>query len=262
MVVRDNLNMCLLQYNICWENKYKNYARIQDLLKGVTLPPDFIVLPEMFSTGFSNNAADCSENMQGPTIDWMFRISKEFNCLLAGSIIISENNHYYNRYIAVHNDTIISVYDKRHLFRMEEENIFYKSGTEKSTMIYKGWRIAPFICYDLRFPVWMRNRDQYDLAVIVANWPSKRDDVWQILLKARALENLSFVAGVNRTGIDGKDIDYAGNSAIVHPGGRFLNTLTAKDGIIEVQLSMSELITFRDKFPAHLDADNFNITGP
>jgi omega-amidase len=259
METKDKLTLCLVQYDVYWEDQKKNISRVEKLLQKYASSPDIILLPEMFSTGFTMNTGNCSETMQGSTVEWMKKASIQYRCMVSGSLVINDEGNYYNRFIAFHNGEIAGIYDKKHLFRMGEEHSWYTSGTNKTEIEFKGWKIAPFICYDLRFPVWMRNTGHYDLAVVPANWPSKRDDVWQTLLKARAIENLCYVAGVNRIGTDGRNIEYIGHSMVVHPRNGILNPVSSEEKIIETEISLSELKSFRDRFPAHLDADDFKI---
>ena len=256
---KEQLQICTVQFNIQWENKELNYGIIERLLNKLEGHPDVIIFPEMFTTGFTMNTATQSETMDGTTVNRMKKISRELKCIICGSIIVKEKNKYYNRFVACLPDQTIISYDKRHLFRMADENKYFSAGEEISIINYCGWRIAPFVCYDLRFPVWMRNKNNYDLAIIVANWPEKRDDVWQTLLKARALENQCYVAGVNRYGTDGNDVDHCGNSMVVSPKGVVLNQMSSGDQTFTVSLSMNELNYFRKKFPVHLDADDFKI---
>ena len=258
--MNDLLKIAIIQTDIIWEDCRANLKKFQKLLTGMTLHPDLIVFPEMFTTGFSLNPERNAQEMSGESILWMTKTAGELNSSLAGSLIIKENNDYFNRFIFVTPDSNIQHYDKRHLFRMGNEESSYQTGDERKIFISGNWRICPQICYDLRFPVWSRNRNDYDLLLYVANWPEPRRDVWKILLKARAIENLSYCIGVNRIGTDGQGISYAGESMAVDGKGRILNDLKVdSEDIIYTEISLSDLRKLRDDFPAHKDADNFEL---
>lgn len=253
------MRITLVQTDLVWENKVRNLAAIERLLKQQEELADVYLLPEMFSTGFSMQPDGLAEPMNGETVTWMHHLAAEKQALVAGSLIIRENGHYYNRFIAMGPDGLVAVYDKRHLFRMSGEEQHYQSGHQRIVFEWKGWKILPQICYDLRFPVWIRNRQDYDLILFVANWPEPRRDVWLTLLKARALENQAYVAAVNRTGRDGKGILHVGDSQIIDPKGRVLSEGGGLDGLVTASLDRDELLRFRDKFPVHLDQDNFEL---
>jgi predicted amidohydrolase len=214
----------------------------------------------MFTTGFITEPAPIAETMDGITVDWMKQTAIQLKCSLAGSLIIKEGKEYYNRLVYSDRAGNISWYDKRHLFRMAGEEAHFTRGMKPLIVTLKEWRISFQICYDLRFPVWSRNRENYEVLVNLANWPSSRDDVWRTLLKARAIENQSYVLGVNRTGMDGNNIAYAGNSLVIDPKGACL--LEMKDhaeGISSISLSLQTIVEFREKFPAWKDRDDFTI---
>ena len=256
----NELTVTIIQPNVFWEDKTKNKRMFDEIIGKLSQTTDLIILPEMFNTGFSMQPSLMAEHMNGPTICWMGEVAREHKAVVTGSIIISERNKFLNRLIWMPPDGNLKYYDKRHLFRMGEENQKYSSGNRKLITNWKGWRFRPLICYDLRFPVWSRNRNDYDMLIYVANWPEVRRKVWKNLLVARALENQAYVIGVNRIGIDGRDISYAGDSMIVDPRGNIVSGISVCDESVKtICLSLIELISFREKFPAHLDADNFRL---
>ncbi|MEA1876868.1 MAG: amidohydrolase [Bacteroidota bacterium] len=256
---KDNLNICLLQANLTWEKKEINLATFEQMILALKNPADIILLPEMFTTGFSMNPESLAECMDGPSVKWMLDKAQKTGSLIAGSLIIKEKSDYFNRFIAMSPDGIIASYDKRHLFRMSNEEAHYEPGIARITFEWRGWRILPQICYDLRFPVWIRNQDDYDLMLLVANWPEPRRDVWRTLLLARALENQAYVAGLNRTGRDNKMVNHAGDSLIISPKGDVIKDFGSNEGSFYADLSKNELIEFREKFPVNLDQDTFSV---
>lgn len=253
------MNICLIQPDLVWENKSQNLTRYHRWFDQIQKPTDLIILPEMFSTGFTMNAREHAEDMNGPTLAWMQQKAREMDCLLAGSLIIKGKNSYYNRFVAVSEQGVVATYDKRHLFRMGNEESHYTPGNQRVVFTYKGWRMLPQICYDLRFPVWMRNQGDYDLVVMVASWPEPRRAVWTTLLRARAIENQVYVAAVNRVGMDNKGINHLGDSLIISPKGEILQDLGSIPGQAQTELSLQDLKDFREKFPVHLDQDSFQI---
>lgn len=256
----NDLKLSLVQCNLIWEDKNQNLSNIRkQVFKNKTIA-DIILLPEMFSTGFSMNPAPLAESMSGSTIQWMTELAKDSNSLVCGSLIIETDSVFVNRFVAVCSEGVHAFYDKRHLFRMGNEESFYKMGDERVVFNWKGWRILPQICYDIRFPVWIRNQGDYDLALFVANWPEPRKNVWKTLLVARALENQAYVAGVNRIGRDNKDINHAGDSMVIDPKGGILSDSGSQETVLSTILSYDELERFRTKFPAHLDKDTFTIS--
>jgi predicted amidohydrolase len=253
------LRVSLVQTDIIWENPSANLAILEEKLQALQGQTDIIVLPEMFNTGFSMNDHGV-EIGRGPTTQWMQVMAKRLQVLLLGSFKCKEGIHFFNRLLAVEPSGKIHQYDKRHLFRMGGEHEFYSAGKESIVISYAGWHIAPFVCYDLRFPVWSRNVNlNYDLAIYVANWPAARAHAWSTLLKARAIENLAYVVGVNRTGEDGNGLLYQGDSALIHFKGLGLVEMGASEDIQTYGLSHADLVQFRTQFPAHLDADEFQI---
>jgi predicted amidohydrolase len=262
--VQNSLNITLVQTSLIWEDKKANIELFDKHLSTVG-KTDIIILPEMFTTGFSMQPHLLFEDMQGKTFNWMKQQAAQKKCAITGSIIVKENDAFYNRLIWVDEHGKTYWYNKRHLFRMAGEDKYYSMGFEKIIIPYKGWNICPLICYDLRFPVWSRNKYRngnydYDLLIYVANWPEPRNNAWKLLLQARAIENLCYVAGVNRIGIDGNNINYTGDSRVINYKGDILN-LSSSSGffIQQIEISKGDLEVFRNKFPAGMDADNFEI---
>ena len=212
----QNLIITYIQTELVWENVQANLEMLDNKIEAIENPTDLILLPEMFSTGFSMNPAKFAETMQGSAVTWMMKKAAEKSAVITGSLMIEEGGRYFNRLVWAKPDGRMLTYDKKHLFRMTGEEKVYRAGTHQLTVELKGWRIRPFICYDLRFPVWMRNsQNPYDLAIVVANWPAAREVQWQTLLRARAIENQSYVIGVNRVGVDGNEIEYNGYSCVI-----------------------------------------------
>lgn len=256
----NDLKVTLIQTNLAWENKKLNLENFSKLINEINEETDIVVLPEMFSTGFTMKAKELAENFDGETVKWMKEIASEKNIILIGSIIINVRQTYYNRLLVVHPDHNIEYYDKRHLFRMMNEHYTYTPGKQKLISDIKGWKIRPLICYDLRFPVWSRNENDYDVLIYVANWPESRRDAWLTLLMARAMENQCYVIGVNRIGIDGNAINFSGDSVIIDAKGTIISeTKPYKESVETIALSIQDLTRVRQNFPANLDADKFNI---
>ena len=260
------LKIAFIQSDIHWHNIGANLAMFEEKIWHLKGEVNVIVLPEMFQTGFTMEAQKLAEPMNFTTFKWLKQMAALTRAAVAGSYVVKENGNYYNRLIWMQPDGAFHTYDKRHLFRMAKEDQYYGEGNTRTIVEWMGWRIALFICYDLRFPVWTRNRwntaenqPEYDLAVFVANWPQARIGAWDILLKARAIENLCYVSGVNRTGTDGNGIAYNGHSAIIDPRGLELTKLNAEESEPITVLEKEKLNGFRKKFPAHLDADDFTI---
>jgi predicted amidohydrolase len=255
----QDLRVSYVQTDLVWEDPIANCAQLEEHLQNLQGQTDVIVLPEMFSTGFSMSTVG-ADIMGGPTIQWMKLQANRLQILLIGSLKIKDAGKFYNRLLAVNPSGQIDSYNKRHLFRMGDEDSFYSAGNASCLISYKSWSIAPFICYDLRFPVWSRNVNlSYDLAIYVANWPAARTNAWSSLLRARAIENLAYVVGVNRIGVDGNHLEYAGASSILSFRGEDMLPLTAMETIETITLSCQDLKEFRAKFPAHLDADSFSL---
>lgn len=262
----NTLKIALLQPDIHWKGPEKNRAMFDELLAAHAGKADVFVLPEMFTTGFVSDPASIAEHPYGPTFQWMKNAAARFGCAIAGSIVISENNNYYNRFFWVNPDGSHYSYDKRHLFSLGNENIEYTPGEKHVIFEYKGWKIKPLICYDLRFPVWARNSYNqgefgYDILLLTANWPASRKLHWRQLILARAIENQCYAVGVNRRGKDGNGWQYAGGSTLATPDGKWLPEREDGDSdVIFVELSKTELTQYRKAFPFAQDWDGFGLT--
>ena len=258
----NDLKVTIIQSDLHWEDKSKNLEMFSQKIAAISEATDLIVLPEMFTTGFSMNPEKFAEQMTGTTLNWMKQKAKEKNCVITGSFICEERGKYFNRLVWMNADGTYKTYDKRHLFRIGDEDNHYGHGDRKIIVDLKGWKICPLICYDLRFPVWARNTkaNHYDVLIYVANWPERRVHPWKSLLVARAIENQSYVVGVNRIGNDGNDIYHSGDSVVLNAKGESISKVKSKEDSIEtITLNYSELAEFRKIFPAMLDADEFEI---
>ncbi|HVN59540.1 MAG TPA: amidohydrolase [Bacteroidales bacterium] len=254
------MKITVLQPEIRWEDRQANLLHLESLIQGTGSRGDLIILPEMFPTGFSMSAGTLAEGPGSPTVSWMKKMASQYGTALCGSYISVDSDKYCNRFIFVAPDREIIKYDKRHLFRMGGESSHYSPGQERVIIEFSGFRILPAICYDLRFPVWLRNRGDYDLIVCVANWPEPKRDVWNVLLRARAIENQCYVAASNRIGSDGDGISYAGESVILDPKGNELAAVSShSEGTASAEIDLHSLNVFREKFPAWKDADDFII---
>jgi len=249
------ITISLIQSDIIWEDVTSNLENYQDKINQIE-STDLIILPEMFTTGFSMNPKGISETMSGKTVQWMKDNASKMNSAICGSIIIEEDGKYFNRFIWVNPDGSIHHYDKKHLFTGEDKN--YTAGNEKIIIEYKGWKICPLICYDLRFPVWSRNTEDYDLLIYVANWPKQRKSAWKSLLVARAIENQCYVIGVNRVGKDNNSY-YSGESSLINALGETLYINSHVEEIFSTVITKYELNKVRDAFPFLNDKDNFKI---
>jgi len=256
----SDLNVTLIQFPILWENQAANIRRISKKLETIRERTDLVVLPEMFTTGFSMNAAALAEPMEGPSMEWMADRAGEMGCQLTGSLIISDGRRFFNRMIWMRPDGTYAYYDKRHLFRMADEHKHYSAGEQRVVVLLGRWRFCLQICYDLRFPVWSRNRGDYDALIYVANWPQLRSSAWTALLQARAIENQAYVIGVNRVGEDGTGKSYSGDSAVRGPMGELLSRFeTGREAVETIPISLEALHSFREKFAVLQDADPFDI---
>lgn len=259
----NDLKVTLVQSKLYWEDRNKNLEHFTGLFKKIKKgSTDIIVLPEMFSTGFSMKSKMLAEEMEGESMSWMRMMAAEKNAVITGSIIIQQGDDYFNRLIWMAPEGSLRYYDKRHLFRMAKEDQHFTSGRSKLIVEYKGWRICPMICYDLRFPVWCRNTSsqKFDLLLFVANWPVKRIMAWRQLLIGRAIENQCYVAGVNRIGKDGNGIGYNGHSALIDPAGKKISRTRAGIQSAEtIKLSALELEKTRRSLPFLNDADEFEL---
>ncbi|MGV8136836.1 MAG: amidohydrolase [Mangrovibacterium sp.] len=255
----DYLHIAVIQTDLIWENAKANRTRFEKLFLQLPNGTELVILPEMFSTGFSMNVNQLGEPMNGKTICWLKDQAAAHGTVIAGSLMIREDGECFNRFVFVYPDQTLDFYDKRHLFSMGQEQMYFVPGLHRKIVQIKSFRILPQICYDLRFPVFSRNRNDYDLMINCANWPGSRSDVWKTLLKARAIENQVYVAGVNRIGIDANKINYKGDSMVIDPKGKEMVTATEKEEILPAKLSKASLDQFREKFPVLPDADNFSL---
>ena len=256
-----DLRVTIVQTQLHWQDAEANRAMFSEKLAAAAPQTDLIVLPEMFTTGFSMEAATLAEEADGQTLRWMQQEAQKHQAVVTGSVMVQEQEQFFNRLYWVRPDGSYAIYDKRHLFRMAKEHHTYTAGKARLLVELKGWNICPLVCYDLRFPVWSRNTgSNYDLLLYVANWPQARSLAWRTLLQARAIENLAYVVGVNRIGTDGNNHPYSGDSAIIHPKGHHLLETSQAEGVHSITLSKQELTDFREAFPAHMDADGFQLT--
>lgn len=254
-----DLRLSLIQKELFWEMPDANRAEFEEIIQGLVGVADLIILPEMFTTGFTMNAEKLAEPMNLHTQKWMRQMAKLSGAAICGSVVIKESGNFYNRFLWVEpyggNEY---VYDKKHLFSLAGEHEVYTAGTEAQIIEYKGFKIKPQICYDLRFPEWSRNTFshetglEYDLLLYVANWPAVRIEAWDTLLRARAIENQCYVAGVNRLGKDGNGISYCGHSAVFEPQGTRIQYSILEE-VLNVKLSLETLLKYRDSFPAYKD---------
>jgi predicted amidohydrolase len=256
----QDLTITCVQSDLKWQDKAFNLHHFEQMLQQADLKTDVIILPEMFSTGFSMEAELLAEKMDGPTIQWMKKLALQYGCAVCGSLIIRDdhNGKFYNRFIWVDENQIVA-YNKRHLFSLMNEGEHYTAGTSTISIEYRNWKIQPFVCYDLRFPAWCRNTVNADLQIYVANWPERRIAHWTALLKARAIENQCYVAGVNRVGTDINAINHTGESAIYDCFGTEIAAFTSVESVFTEKLSRATIKKCRDKFPFLNDKDNFTI---
>jgi omega-amidase len=256
-VTMQDLTITLIQSDLYWEDPWANQQHFERLIEESDSTSDLIVLPEMFSTGFSMRAAELAQEMTGQTVQWLRQAARKRGVDITGSLIISEKGAYYNRLVWATPDNRLFFYDKKHLFRFAGEDKVYTPGREHLTVTLKGWRIRPFICYDLRFPIWTRNLgDSYDLALFAANWPAGRAAHFRALLIARAIENQCYAAGLNRIGRDGNQLIYSGDSMVVNPEGEVVFDAHDQPCAAAIRLSAQRLIRYRRDFPAWMDADS------
>ena len=255
----STLSVRLIQTNLFWEDKAANLNHLEKEICSSNQHVDLIVLPEMFTSGFSMSASSLAEEMDGNTVQWMTRIAKSRESAICGSIIVKENNNFYNRLIWVNPEGTIYYYDKRHLFTFASEDNYYHRGDKKIIIEYKDWKICPLICYDLRFPVWSRNDCYYDLLIYVANWPSPRAHAWNNLLVSRAIENLCYTIGVNRIGKDANGLNYLGDSCVIDYNGKVLQKEREKKISIFETLNKDKMLEFRKKLNFLGDRDSFQL---
>ena len=258
--MKNSLQIVLLQASLVWHNSKENRTLFSQKINAIDTDVDIIILPEMFTTGFSMQPIEIAETMKGETVKWMQKVASEKNAVIAGSVIIIEDNNYYNRFLFVHPSGEINYYDKRHLFTLAGEDKIYTSGNEKLIVNYKGWKICPLICYDLRFPVWSRNVENYDILIYVANWPKPRINAWDTLLKARAIENMCYTVGVNRVGVDANNLEYCGHSAVYDCLGENLTGIHENnEETIAITLVKNHISETRNKLNFLADKDNFTL---
>lgn len=253
------MKIALFQTDLIWENPKENRTFIEKYFINESVTFDLFVLPEMFTTGFSMNPENVAEEMNGETVSWMKLLALKKDCAVCGSLVISENNSFYNRFIFVHPNGKIDFYNKRHLFSLAGEHHKYSKGIEKVIIDYKGWKICPQVCYDLRFPAFSRNHENYDLLLYVANWPKPRTNAWDILLKARAVENLCYVVGVNRIGFDENNHEYIGHSQVIDELGNQILNAEEKQGVFIIELDKNKMHETRNKLNFLNDKDDFEI---
>ncbi len=260
MTTNEVLRITLAQTDLVWENPEQNRRNLEDQILGLSGTSDLVILPETFTTGFSMRRGDFAETMDGPTISWMLHLSQKSGLAIAGSLLIKDNERCFNRFVFVTPGQEIFFYDKRHLFSIGGESGVLSPGDQRVIVNYLGWKIALYVCYDLRFPVWCRNVNSADLLIFTSNWPESRKEVWNILLKARAIENQVYVAGVNRIGTDEEGINYIGESQMINARGEvMLQQDVSQGGWVSYLISKREMQNFRDKFPVSNDADHFII---
>ncbi len=253
------MKTALIQSSLIWENPKANRLYFEEKINAIIEKIDLIVLPEMFTTGFTMNPNAVADTMQGETIVWLQSLAKAKNIAIMGSLVIKENDNFYNRLVFVFPNGEIQTYDKRHLFTLAGEDKTYTSGKEKLIVEYKGFKICPLICYDLRFPVFARNTEDYDALIYVANWPKPRIKAWDTLLKARAIENMSYVIGVNRIGEDQNGHEYVGHSQVIDYLGNYVIEPQETEGVFITTLDKEKLLETRQKFGFLNDRDEFQI---
>lgn len=253
------MKIALIQTNVIWENPSENRRILEDKIYAITEAVDLIILPEMFASGFTMNPSIVAETMNGATISWLKEMAKSKSCAITGSLVITENENFYNRMVFIFPNGEIQHYDKKHLFTLAGEDKIYKSGNEKVIVNYNNWKICLQVCYDLRFPVFSRNTENYDMLIYVASWPKVRTNAWDILLKARAVENLSYTIGVNRIGTDNNNLEYIGHSQIIDELGNSMIAPTENEGVFIATLDKNKMLETRNKLNFLNDKDTFNF---
>ena len=258
--MQNELKIALIQANLVWENPTQNRINFSEKIKAISESVDLFVLPEMFTSGFTMNAEAVAETMDGETLTWLKKLAREKEAAITGSLVIKADENYFNRCFFIEPNGTISTYDKRHTFTLAGEHKVYKAGKTKTIVNYKGWKICPLICYDLRFPVWARNTEDYNLLLYVANWPKVRINAWDALLKARAIENMCYCVGVNRVGLDGNNYEYPGHSAAYDVLGLRMDAIAEDTETIEIVILEKNHITkYREKLNFLNDRDDFNL---
>ena len=257
--MQDSLNVTIIQTHLAWENPIENRSHFDMLLTSLN-DTHLVVLPEMFTTGFTMNAEQASEISEGETLAWLQQWAKRINAAITGSVAVNENGNYYNRLYFVYPDGSFKTYDKKHLFTLANEHHTYDAGKERLIVEYLGWKICPLVCYDLRFPVWARNTEDYDALIYVANWPKIRTHAWDTLLKARAIENISYCIGVNRIGLDGNGYEYVGHSAVYNSLGELVSSEELETDLLQtVTLEKSHINKTRSHLKFLQDRDAFTL---
>lgn len=255
------LKITLFQAYLFWENINKNLHNIELRLSAIREKTNLIILPEMFNTGFTMNAKELAEKMNGKTMEWMRKQAERFDCVVTGSLIISEGGKYYNRLIWMRPDGTYKKYDKRHLFSLADENKYYTAGKRRLIVELNGWKICPVLCYDLRFPVWLRNNNEaYDLLLIIASWPERRAQHWRTLIPARAIENQAYAIGLNRYGHDGNEVYHSGDSMCIDPVGNTVYYKPDDEDLYTFTIYKHEVEKTRKALPFLKDADDFKIS--
>jgi predicted amidohydrolase len=254
------MKVALIQSSIVWENPKLNRKYYEETIKGIVGSIDLIVLPEMFTTGFTMNPQLVSETMQGETVVWLQTLAKAKKSAITGSLIIEENGTFFNRLVFVFPSGEMQYYDKKHLFTLAGEDRIYGRGSKKNIIDYLGWKICPLVCYDLRFPVFSRNTEDYDLLLYVASWPKPRINAWDILIRARAVENMCYAIGVNRIGLDNNKFEYVGHSQAVDFLGNYVLEPQDTEGVFVVELSKEKMMETRNKLGFLSDRDSFELT--
>lgn len=253
------MKVSLIQTALSWEDRAANLDQIGAQLAQLPTATDLVVLPEMFTTGFTMNPAQVAEQTDGPTLDWLRAQATKLDVAITGSYVVEEGGNFYNRLAWVFPDGKVKTYDKRHLFTLAGEDQFYTAGTERLLVEWKGWKICPLICYDLRFPVWSRNDVGYDLLIYVANWPERRRHHWRSLLMARAIENQVYTIGLNRVGVDGKDIRYTGDSCVIDYAGEIRASMAVEMSTVTIELNRESQVAYRERYAFLADQDQFTI---
>ena len=253
------MKIAIIQTQIDWHDAPANRARFDKWFEGLEVATDLVVLPEMFNTGFTMHPIEMAETMDGPTVTWMRERAVSKGVVIAGSLAVSEGDLFFNRLIWAHPDGELDAYDKRHCFRMAGEHEHYAAGSQRVILRLGGWRVCLVVCYDLRFPVWCRNRDDYDVLLCLANWPAARQMHWNSLLRARAIENQCFTVGVNRVGTDGNDVAYVGGSGVYDFQGETMMEIFERPQLVHVTLDKLSLDEYRAAFPTWQDADQFQL---
>ena len=261
----QDLSIALVQRALVWEDPAANREQLAADIAAIGSDTDLVILPEMFTTGFSMNAEAVAEDEASTTLPWLQALAAKHDTAITGSLAVRAHGEVYNRLLFVKPNGEVQHYDKRHRFRMSGEDQHYGAGTDKLIVEWRGWRLCPMICYDLRFPVWSRNRpaghsDAYDALLFVANWPAKRRIHWRQLLIARAIENQAYCVGLNRVGSDGNQLEYSGDSMVLAADGELILDCEATSGVFTARLDFQKMDTYRRKFPCHKDADDFSLS--